>query len=363
MQYDSITVFKGKIMKLDEQNKNFNMTEEMNAPIFEKKLSSKPFGTKLIDFVVRNNLMTRNNAISMIETIKIYFDMFSLWISQLSWGKFIFFIILFNMISHMVLNQLNEGFLYKLFDSVTSIFIFGAIGVKIFFKNKIKAAAQVKEAQLIAEKEMLQRQLAEAKIQIMQAQIEPHFLFNTLSSLDYLIMTNQEQASKMLLSLVTYLRYALPQIRENQSFNALGKEIENIKAYLNIMEIRMGDRLQVNYDIDESIKNLQFPSMTLQPIVENAIKYGVEESIDGAVITISASQKDDNLEVCVADTGPGLEYSHTTNKKGNGMALNNIKNRLCMLYDNQASLMIMNNEPTGVIVKIIIPLKNNEVIP
>lgn len=330
--------------------------EEINNVIFNKKVYSNKFSNKLINFVVRKNIMTKENALLTVESLKNNFDIFSIWISQLSWGKFIFVIILFNMCSNMILNTMNEGIFHRFFDNITTLFIFCAIGIKIFLKNKIKSEAQIKEAQLIAEKEMLQRQLIEAKIQTMQAQIEPHFLFNTLSSLDYLIVTDQKKASKMLLSLVTYLRYALPQIRENQSFNSLGKEIENIKAYLNIMEIRMGDRINVNYHINENLNKIAFPSMTLQPIVENAIKYGVEESIDGATITISANYNNDTLEVCVSDTGPGLDLTKDSKKQGNGIALKNIRERLAMLYNDKANLTIMNNSPRGVIVKIAIPI-------
>lgn len=344
-------------MENKEQHSHLKTKQETSEVIFEKKSYQNKLSTSTVNFLVNNKLMTKQNAVESIENFKYNFDIFSLWISSLSWGKFIFFIILFNMISHMVLNQMSEGFFYRLFDSLTSLFIFGAIGIKIFLKNKIKSEAQLKEAQLIAEKETLQRQLAEAKVQIMQAQIEPHFLFNTLSCLDYLILTDQKKASEMLLSLVNYLRYALPQIRENQSFSTLGKEVENIQAYLNIMEIRMGDRLNIKYYIDDNLKQIPFPSMTLQPIVENAIKYGIEESVDDGEIVISAYHNQDILEVCVSDTGPGLEYSQNNNKKGNGISLKNIKERLAMLYDNQANIIIMNNAPKGVIVKIAIPLK------
>lgn len=344
-----------------KSQENLNqIKQEVNEDMFEKKLYHHKISNSFVNFLVKHKIMTKENANESVEAFKYNFEVFSLWVSGLSWGKFIFFIILFNMVSHMFLNQMGEGFISKLFDNLTSLFIFGAIGIKIFLKSKMKSQAQVKEAQLLAEKETLQRQLAEAKVQIMQAQIEPHFLFNTLSSLDYLILTDQAKASKMLLSLVTYLRYALPQIRENQSFNTLGKEIENIQAYLSIMEIRMGDRLHVNYYIDDSLKNIPFPSMTLQPIVENAIKYGIEESVEDGIINISAHHNEDILEVCVIDTGPGLEHSHNNNKKGNGISLKNIKERLSMLYDNQANFIIMNNAPKGVIVKISIPLKNNE---
>lgn len=314
--------------------------------------------TRIVNLIVKSKLAKEEDVWMGYDNIKANFDVFARWINGLSWGKFLVFLILTSIIGDLIVKAFvpGRGFFYNFFSNILEIFIFASLGLKIFMRSKVRNEAKVKEAQLVAEKEMLQRQLVEAKIQVMQAQIEPHFLFNTLSSLDYLISTDPKKANQMLMSLVSYLRYALPQIRENQSFNTLGKEIENIQAYLTIMEIRMGDRLNVQYNISNLLKDVKFPAMMLQPIVENAIKYGIEESIEGGIITISAQYVDDNLEVCVADTGPGLNQKSNIHSKGNGMALNNIKSRLEMLYEKKAKLIIMNNEPTGVVVKIQIPV-------
>jgi LytS/YehU family sensor histidine kinase len=290
------------------------------------------------------------------EQCKKDFQAFSVWINSLSWKKFVIFIILFSIISDAVGNMFSRTFLQNIINNLTVIFIWLSIGLKIFAKTKIDADKKVQIAKVDAEKETLKRQLVEAKIQVMQAQIEPHFLFNTLSSLHFLIESDQKKASQMLMNLTTYLRYSLPQARENLPFNTLGKEIENIHAYLDIMEIRMGERLRVEYDISNELKSEHFPTMMLQPIVENAIKYGIEESINGGVITLSAQKIDGFLEMSVKDTGPGLGF---TKNSGNGMALNNIKNRLQMLYDGNAEFIMAPNEPTGVIVKIQVPIKSN----
>jgi len=284
------------------------------------------------------------------------FQAFSVWINSLSWKSFVIFIIFLSMISNAVADMFAGTFLQDLIKNITVIIVWLSIGLKIFAKTKIEADKKVKNAKVDAEKEMLKRQLVEAKIQVMQAQIEPHFLFNTLSSLHFLIDTDSQKASKMLINLTTYLRYSLPQSRENLPFNTLGKEVENIHAYLDIMEIRMGERLSVKYEISDEIKHEHFPTMMLQPIVENAIKYGIEESIEGGVITLAAKKIGDILEVSVTDTGPGLGF---TNNSGNGMALNNIKSRLEMLYEGKAQFIMAPNEPTGVIVKIQVPIKKN----
>lgn len=282
------------------------------------------------------------------------FQAFSVWIHSLSWKKFIVFIILFAIITDLIREMFSNTFLYEFLGNLTGIFIWGSIALKLFAKTKIEADEKVQIAKVDAETEMLKRQLVEAKIQVMQAQIEPHFLFNTLSSLHFLIDTDPKKASKMLINLTTYLRYSLPQNRENLPFNTLGKEVENIHAYLDIMEIRMGERLVVNYEVTDEIKNEHFPTMMLQPIVENAIKYGIEESIEGGIITLAAKKVDNMLQVSVTDTGPGLGF---TKNSGNGMALNNIKSRLEMLYEGKAQLIMAPNEPTGVIVKILVPIK------
>jgi LytS/YehU family sensor histidine kinase len=282
------------------------------------------------------------------------FQAFSVWIHSLSWKKFLVFIILFAIITDLIKEIFANTFLYELLGNITGILIWGSIALKLFAKTKVEADKKVKLAKDETETEMLKRQLVEAKIQVMQAQIEPHFLFNTLSSLHFLIDTDPKKASKMLINLTTYLRYSLPQSRENLPFNTLGKEVENIHAYLDIMEIRMGERLKVEYQISDEIKHEHFPTMMLQPIVENAIKYGIEESIEGGVITLAANKIGDMLEVTVTDTGPGLGF---TNNSGNGMALNNIKSRLEMLYEGKAQLIMAPNEPKGVIVKMQVPIK------
>lgn len=282
------------------------------------------------------------------------FQAFSVWIHSLSWKKFIVFIILFAIITDLIRALFSNTFLYEFLGNLTGILIWGSIALKFFAKTKIEADKKVQIAQCDVETEMLKRQLVEAKIQVMQAQIEPHFLFNTLSSLHFLIDTDPKKASAMLINLTTYLRYALPQSRENLPFNTLGKEVENIHAYLDIMEIRMGERLVVQYDVSDEIKREHFPTMMLQPIVENAIKYGIEESIEGGLITLSAKKTEDMLEVSVTDTGPGLGVASNS---GNGMALHNIKSRLEMLYEGKAQFIMAPNEPTGVIVKIQVPIK------
>lgn len=307
--------------------------------------------------------MEHKNEIDMLM-IKTYlkkgFDIFTLFISNLSWGKFIVFIILVSIISDKIQSFLMPNQEDNWLHALTGIFIVGSIGMKILMNSKVKAEKMAVNALNLAEKETLLRQLADAKVQVMQAQIEPHFLFNTLSSLQFLIDHDKNKAIEMLNNLTSYLRYALPNIRENKATNTLEKEIENIKAYLNIMEVRMGERLQFDVNLPEDLKKACFPMMMLQPIVENAIKYGIEESIDGGIITIDVSKNNNFLEVKVIDTGVGMVASlNSKNKSGNGMALQNIKDRLKILYGDDGMLTLQSNEPRGFIAKINIPLNYN----
>lgn len=297
-----------------------------------------------------NNIIKEKNW----ETMKEYGNNFAIWVSKLSWGGFLIFAILTSIGSGIVQDILMPGYDDNFLKHLTALFIFSSLVIKVVINSKVKSDIKAQEAQLCAEKESLRRQLAESTVKLLQAQIEPHFLFNTLSSVQFLMETDPKKANEMLSNLTSYLRYALPQIREDSPYKTLGHELENIKAYLNIMQIRMGERLVVKYEVSDLLMSLPMPSMMLQPIVENAIKYGIEESMDGGVITIAAHYIDNCLEVIVADTGAGI---NPNKPGGNGMALHNIKSRLEMLYGDNASLSIISNSPQGVIVKLKLPAK------
>ena len=138
----------------------------------------------------------------------------------------------------------------------------------------------------------------------MQAQVEPHFLFNTLASVDYLIETEPSTASKMQKSLIQYLRAALPQMREGST--TLGKEVQLCRSYLEILKFRMEDRLQYSLIVPQGLSSAQFPPMMLQSLVENSIKHGLEPKPEGGSLTISADISNGRLRVTVADSGLGF---------------------------------------------------------
>lgn len=291
--------------------------------------------------------------LEIINFTKEKFNLFTIWISNLSWGKFILFIIIITIISDNIQKifwgEQDDNFLHAL----TALFILFSFCTKILMKSKVKAEEKAKDAIIQAENESLLRQLSEAKVQLLQAQIEPHFLFNTLSSLQFLIETDQKKANVMLSNLISYLRYIIPQTRDNNCFTTLGAEVKNIQSYLDIMKIRMGERLQTSFHIPQNLYILEFPVMMLQPIIENSIKYGIEEAINGGEIILNAQIIENFLYVSVSDTGEGI---NTNSKAGNGIALNNIKNRLNLFYGNEAELILQQNQPKGFIATIKIPL-------
>jgi hypothetical protein len=232
---------------------------------------------------------------------------------------------------------------------VTLLIVTGII-VKVVLGGKKKAERRAQAATATAAEESLKRQLVEAQLKMMQAQVEPHFLFNTLASVDYLIETEPATASKMQKNLIQYLRAALPQMREGST--TLGKEIQLCRSYLEILKFRMEDRLQYSMTVPQGLQSAQFPPMMLQSLVENSIKHGLEPKPEGGSITISADVVNGRLRVTVADTGLGFAAS---GRPGTGVGLGNVRERLAALYGGSARLSIEANTPSGTIVTIEVP--------
>ncbi|WP_374357970.1 sensor histidine kinase [Chitinimonas sp.] len=207
--------------------------------------------------------------------------------------------------------------------------------IKIVAGGKHRAEVQAVKAIERADSEQLERTVLEARMEALQAQIEPHFLFNTLASIDQLIQTDSPRASKMQQSLIRYLRSAMPQMREGGR-PTLGQQVALSSAFLEIMEIRMEERLSSAVLMPEGLKSAVFPSMMLQTLVENAIKHGLEPKASGGQLTIAAEINDGMLEVSVTDTGMGFMP-----KSSSGVGLANIRERLKVLYNGRAELVIM----------------------
>jgi LytS/YehU family sensor histidine kinase len=200
--------------------------------------------------------------------------------------------------------------------------------------GKRRAEVSAHEATRRAETEQLERTILEARMQALQAQIEPHFLFNTLASIDQLILTDPPRASSMQRSLIRYLRSAMPQMRDGGR-PTLGQQVDLCRAFLDIMGMRMEGRMQAVISVPEGLKSAVFPSMMLQTLVENAIKHGLEPKAEGGRIEIGAEVADGQLAVHVLDTGAG--FAPTSD---DGVGLANIRARLSALYKERAELII-----------------------
>ncbi len=236
--------------------------------------------------------------------------------------------------------------------NLAMLWIVASIIVKITYKGRLQAEVKAAQATEAAESESLKRQVAEARMAALQAQVEPHFLFNTLASIDHLIETDPPRASVMQKNLITYLRATLHKMRE--STTTLGREADLITAYLEILKVRMEERLSVKVDIPAGLRSAAFPPMMLQSVVENAIKHGLEPSSEPATISVGAEVHDGMLRVSVADTGVGFIPDNRTTS-GTGLGLTNIRERLELLYGPAGRLEIAANVPRGTLVTLTLP--------
>jgi hypothetical protein len=225
--------------------------------------------------------------------------------------------------------------------------------LKITYKGQKLAEVKAAAATETAESEQLKRQVVEARMAAMQAQVEPHFLFNTLASIDHLIETDPPRASQMQRNLIALLRASMPSMREsNPAAQTLGREIAVIRPYLEILKVRMEDRLQASVDVPNGLLSAEFPPMMIQSLVENAIKHGLEPKAEGGTLRVAAEIVDGRLAVSVADTGLGFGLADTA---GTGVGLANIRERLKLLYGERASMVVTDNEPSGTVVTLTVP--------
>jgi hypothetical protein len=197
----------------------------------------------------------------------------------------------------------------------------------------------------------LQTQQLATRLRLLQAQVEPHFLFNTLSNARRLCQSDAGAGRAMLAQLTRYLRGALPRMREDET--SLADELELVSAYLGLQKIRLGERLQTSIDAPATLLETRVPPMMLATLVENAIKHGIAPLAEGGAIRIRAERGGDALKLTVADTGRGL-----TAASGSGVGLANIRARLAALYGERAGLRIEANAPRGVAAVITLPLSS-----
>ena len=230
---------------------------------------------------------------------------------------------------------------------ITALIISTVISL-IWQRRTNELAGQIALAQERERSESAERAAAQANLRALQAQIEPHFLFNTLANVTSLIHARPDDAKKMLEEFIGYLRTSLATTREAET--TLAKEIALMQSYLMVLKIRMGGRLTVSVVLPDDLKDFKLPSMLIQPLVENAIKHGLEPKIEGGNIALVARRSGDAIELVVSDTGLGFQ-----NSTADGFGLKNVRERLEKLYGGRASLSIVENLPTGTKITISIP--------
>jgi sensor histidine kinase YesM len=197
-----------------------------------------------------------------------------------------------------------------------------------------------------------EKQLAEAKLRLLQAQIEPHFLFNTLANVVSLIEPAPAKAQLMLENFIHYLRGSLAASRAtNGTFE---QERKLLNHYLDLIKIRMGNRLEYSIDIESSVLQEPLAPMLLQPVIENAIRHGLEAKIEGGFVTLKARRLKDKIQVVVEDNGLGFKPNESA-----GIGLDNLRERLAVLYDRKATLTIVERNP-GTVVTISLPAAESE---
>jgi signal transduction histidine kinase len=206
-----------------------------------------------------------------------------------------------------------------------------------------------KGEEAIARETAADKELAVARLSLLHAQVEPHFLYNTLASAQLLTRSDPPKADRMLGNLITYLRKSIP--RTENSMSTFGEELERAQAYLEILRIRMGDRLTVQVQVPESLKTTPFPPMMLQTLVENAIKHGLEPMPGGGTIWILAREAQGRVSLTVADDGRGF----SEDGGGTGIGLKNVRERLRLAYGDAAVFSIVTNFPKGVAATITVP--------
>ena len=211
------------------------------------------------------------------------------------------------------------------------------------------AQANAEALQFALERETLQRQASDAQLKVLQSQIEPHFLFNTLANVQALVESGSPRAAPVLGSLIAYLRAALPKLHD--SAPTLGQEETLVRSYLELMQMRLPDRLQFALDIDPALRSLRLPSMTLLTLVENAVRHGIDPSEAGGRIDVGArrSAAGEAILLWVQDSGRGIDEAQPP---GTGLA--NLRERLLATYGSAAALALHSVEPHGVRAEITI---------
>lgn len=231
------------------------------------------------------------------------------------------------------------------------------IFISFMFRNRMRLQRLRVEAESQkARAASIEKEAMQAQLQLLQAQIEPHMLFNTLANLQGLITLDPARAQLMLDQLIQYLRATLSSSRTERT--TLKHEFSLMDAYLGLMSVRMGRRLSYTLQLPDALHNRPIPPMLLQPLIENAIRHGLEPKLEGGCVDVAALEENDMLLLTVTDTGLGLAGTKNNMTAGTHVGLTNVRKRLQALYGEQAWFTLIPNAPCGAIARIIIPLSS-----
>ncbi|RLQ22515.1 sensor histidine kinase [Seongchinamella sediminis] len=241
--------------------------------------------------------------------------------------------------------------LLSYFDGAVSAFWVMLVWSALYFGIKNYMAAQEERERVLKALSMAH----ETKLKMLRYQLNPHFLFNTLNAISTLILDrDNELANVMVTRLSRFLRYTLdndPMLKVS-----VAEEVEALRLYLDIEKVRFDERLQLHFDVDEAASEALMPSLLLQPLVENSIKYAIAHAINGGSITVAARVEADRLCLQVADDGPGLELGNSKKSPG-GVGLSNCRERLREIYGERQSFELTTTDPHGLTINICIPLE------
>jgi LytS/YehU family sensor histidine kinase len=233
-------------------------------------------------------------------------------------------------------------------------------GLGVFLSPWIALGALVWQKEALAREQALaldlarseaERQALDARLNLLQAQVAPHFLFNTLANVQALVEAGSPKAPEVLRSLVAYLRAAVPRLKE--TVTTLGQEIELVRAYLELMSMRIPDRLAFDMHVEDAARGMRCPPMTLLTLVENAVRHGIDPAEDGGKIAIDVRLAEGRCWIRVADSGAGLHASD----RGLGTGLAALRERLALIFGEAASLRIRAREPRGVVAELEFPAR------
>ena len=255
-------------------------------------------------------------------------------------------------------SRLHEGYVTGYTIIAGSALVIGpllALGA-LYRERDAQARSEALHFQL--ERSTLEKQALDARLRLLHAQVEPHFLFNTLANVQALVESGSPQAGPVLRSLIAYLRAAMPRLQSVST--TLGAEAALVRAYLELMQMRMPDRLTWRIDIPEALGALRFPPMALLTLIENAVRHGIDPSEDGGSIEVSARRHpgDGRIRVSVLDTGVGLQDG---GEAGTGLA--NLRERLQAFFGTDAALELHEVAPHGVRAEIVFAPTGDDAVP